>query len=347
MSVDHALMRRLAAADPTVAVEEHFGSQGSGPMRLLTRGLEIIGEHIAYELLDNGLTVFATLDPSARPLHELGSTKARAEQLPGLVERVASIQVLDDGFIASSSVPDLDDLSNEAVVYRFDGHDNLVIKGQLWPVDNPTAFQSRWRTPTFFDLTEALQHYQTAVVPPCRCPYLVNVWHDPDRRWILVNKPESTFQDSLEQHLVSSLRLGRVELRREQPVGDKKPPDIKVSWSQTNRLALIEVKWMGASADREETRISWEPGEREANEGAAQLVGYLERNIKEVPEHQTMGFLVVFDARRDGLSFDSTELTAEQALFYSTQDIAWDPDYASLRHDFHLPLRCFLRPLKP
>jgi hypothetical protein len=347
MSVDHELMRRIAAAEPTVAVEEHFGPEGLAPMRQLTRGLELIGQQLAYELLEKGLTVFATFDPEVRPLTELGSAEVRAEQLPGLVKTVASIQVLEDGFIASDGTPDLASLSVDAVVYRFDGQDNLVFDGELWPVENPTAFQSRWRTPTFFDLADALRHYQDAVAPTSRCPYLSKAWYDPERRWILINRPEKTLQDSLAQHLVSSLRLGQVELRREQPVGEEKPPDIKVTWSQTNRLALIEVKWIGASVDRDGTRISWEPAEREANEGATQLVGYLQLNAQESPQHQTMGFLVVFDARRAELSFESTELTAEQALYYSTRDVAWDPDFAAERHDFHPPLRCFMHPLKP
>ena len=340
-------MRRIAAADPTVAVEERYGAGGLGSMRLLARGLEQIGQQLAYELLENGLTVFATFDPQSRPLAELGSTEVHAEQLPALVATVACIQVLSDGFIASDATPDFASLSTDAVVYHFDGQDNLVFEGELWPVENPTAFESRWRTPTFFDLGDALRHYQENVALTSRCPHLSQAWFDPDRRWILINRPEKTLQDSLEQHLISSLRLGRVELRREQPVGEEKPPDIKVTWSQTNRLALIEVKWMGASVNRDGEDISWEPGETEANKGAAQLVGYLERNAQETPQHQTMGFLVVFDARRAALTFETTELAIGDALFYSTRDVAWDPDFAAQRYDFHVPLRCFIRPRKP
>lgn len=347
MMVDRELMRRIAAVEPTLAVEQHYGAEGLVPLRRLTRGLELIGQQIAYELLEAGLTVFATFDPDARPLSGLGSAEVRAEQLPALVRTIASIQVLEDRFIVSDGAPDLATLSAEAVVYRFDGQDNLVFDGTLWPVENPTAFQSRWRTPTFFDLADALDHYQQTVVPHSRCPHLLKAWYDPERRWILNNKPEFTLQDSVEQHLISSLRLGRVELRREQPVGGNKPPDIKVTWSQTNRLALIEVKWMGASVSKDETHFSWEPGEREANKGADQLVGYLRRNAQETPEHQTMGFLVVFDARRHELRFESTELTVEQAFHFSTRDIAWDPDFATERHDFHTPHRCFMRPLEP
>lgn len=347
MSVDRALMGRLAATEPAAAVEERYGEGGMAALRLLARGLELVGQQLAYELLRDALTVFVSLDPAARPLADLGSAELRYEQLPSAVQSSAAIQILEDGLIVSDQTPDLVELSAQAVVYRFDGQDHLVFDGQLWPVTNPTSFPSRWRTPTFFDLAEAIEHYQAALAPTCRCPHLRRVWHDPDRRWLLINKPEKTFQDSLEQHLISSLRLGRVEVRREQPVGEAKPPDIKVTWSQTNRLALIEVKWIGASVHATEPRISWEPDEREANKGAAQLVGYLQRNAQESPEHQTMGFLVVFDGRRKDVTYDTEELSREQAMYYATRDVHYDPDYAAERHDFAPPVRCFMVPLKP
>jgi hypothetical protein len=340
-------MQRLAATEPAAAVEEHYGGAGMAALRLLARGLEVIGEQLAYELLRDGLTVFVTLEPADRPLADMGSAQLRYEQLPSVVESSATIQALDGGLIVSDQTPDLAQLSAQAVVYRFDGQDNLVFDGQLWPVTNPTSFPSRWRTPTFFDLSEALEHYQTAVASTCRCPYLREVWHDPERRWLLRNRPERILQDSLEQHLISSLRLGRVEVRREQPVGEDKPPDIKVTWSQTNRLALTEVKWMGASVHPTEPRISWAPDAREVNKGAGQLVGYLQRNAQESPEHQTMGFLVVFDARRKDVAYDTGSLTREQAMYYANRDIQYDPDYASERHDFAPPLRCFMTPIQP
>jgi hypothetical protein len=346
MTVDRALMQRLAATEPAAAVEEHYGQPGMAALRLLARGLELIGEQLAFELLTGGLIVFVTLDPENRPLSDLGSAQLRYEQLSAAVRDAATIQVLEDDLIVSDAVPDLAELSATALVYRFDGNDHLVFAGELWAVSNPTSFPSRWRTPTFFDLAEALEHYQTAVAPTCRCPHLRLVWHDPERRWLLKNKPEFTFQDSLEQHLISSLRLGRVELRREQPVGDRKPPDIKVTWSQTNRMALIEVKWMGASVHATELRISWQPDAAEANKGATQLVGYLEQNAQETPEHQTMGFLVVFDARRKDIAYDTTDLSSEQATYFANRDIVYDPDYSATRSDFAPPLRCFMQPLK-
>ncbi len=111
MSVDDALMERLARADPTAAVEQRYGTAGMAAVRLLAVGLEKIGKQLAFELLDDGLTVFVTLDPQARPLAALGSAEVRDEQLPQAVRASATIQVLNGGIIVSDADPDLTQLS--------------------------------------------------------------------------------------------------------------------------------------------------------------------------------------------------------------------------------------------
>jgi hypothetical protein len=347
VNINKQLLARLAAADPAAAIEAQYGADGIAALKLLARGLEQIGEQLAFELLDGGITVIAALEPGSVILPADRSARVRPEQLPTLVEGTATIQVLDGELLLLREQADYLALAEGAVVYRFDAGDHFVIDGALWALENTTSFPSRWNVPTFFDLADSLRHYQSAVSPTSRCPHLRSAWHDPPRRWIFKNRPEEVLQDSLEQHLISSLRLGRIEIRREQPIQGKKPPDIKVTWSGTNRLAFVEVKWMGASVHKTEPQISWRPDEAEANKGAKQLAGYLDENAVEAPQHQTMGFLVVFDGRRKDIEYDTTDLTREQAMWFATRDIPFDPDYASLRHDFADPLRCFLVPLQP
>jgi hypothetical protein len=349
MNVDLERVRRLVARDYTPAVEEHYGVVGMRALRQLALALDEIHDQLACELLSGGLTVFVTLDSDARPLPADRTMRISADQLPGLVEDAATVQVVGEtDFLFLPECVDPFELAEVAVVYHFDGADKFAVDGDLIAVDNPTSFPSVWGVPTFFDLQDALHHYRDQLALRCRCPYLSSMWFDENRRWILMNKPEHTMQASLHLHLVSTLRgHKRIEVRREQPAGGTKPPDIKVTWTLTNRLAFIEVKWMGASAHATEPRISWRPDEREANEGARQLARYLDANAAEAPEHQTMGFLVVFDGRRGGVEFDTTTLTREQALHYLARDVVYDPDYAALRHDFAPPVRCFMYPLKP
>lgn len=349
MDIDLAKLRQVIAGDYTVAIENHYAHAGMSALRVLAPALDQLHEQLAYELLANGLTVIVSLDPTSEILSNVDSMVTSPEQLPGLVQGAATIEVLHAGGLRlERRASDPLTFADRAVVYYFDGADHFVIDGSLVPVFNPTSYPSVWGTPTFFDLDKALNHYRDNIASRCQCPFLEGAWYDPDRRWLLRNKPEDTFQASLHQFLVGSLRdHKRIEVRREQPVGGTKPPDIKVTWTLTNRIAFIEVKWMGASVHKSEPRVSWRPGDVEAKAGAAQLVGYLDDNVQEASGFQTMGFLVVFDARRDGVDFATSELRRDQAVAFLTQDVVYDPDYAALRHDFALPKRFFMYPRKP
>jgi hypothetical protein len=349
MDVDLAKLRQVIASDYTVAIENQYAHAGMLALRVLAPALDQLHEQLAYELLANGLTVIVSLDPTTQILSPIDSMAATAEQLPGLVQGAATIEVLHGGGLRlERHASDPLAFSDRAVVYYFDGADHFVIDGSLVPVFNPTSYPSVWGTPTFFDLDKALDHYRDKIALRCQCPFLERVWHDPERRWLLCNRPEDTLQASLHQFLVGSLRdHKRIEVRREQPVGGAKPPDIKVTWTLTNRIAFIEVKWMGASVHKTEPRVSWRPGDTEAKAGAAQLIGYLDDNDQEASGFQTMGFLVVFDGRRDGVDFGTSELQREQAVAFLTQDVVYVPDYAALRHDFAPPKRFFMFPLKP
>lgn len=341
-------LREAVASDFTGAIETAYGPDGMAALRRLTPMLELVHEQLAYEMISGGLTVACPLDPSEQLLPEQGAATLSVDQLPGRVQGAAAMQLLpDDRLLVLNEAVDPLSLAERAVVYHFDGADHFAIAGALFDVQNPTSFPSIWGVPTFFDLRLALEHYREALALRCRCPHLQGMWADPEKRWILQNKPEDTMQLSLQMFLVSTLRAHqRIEVRREQPAGGRKPPDIKITWSMTNRLAFVEVKWMGASAHTSERRITWRPGEKEANEGAAQLVRYLDENLSEAPGHQTMGFLVVFDARREGVDFD-VELTREQALRFLTREVTYDPDYSQERHDFAEPLRLFIYPVAP
>jgi hypothetical protein len=349
--LDLKRIRELVAQDYGAGVEEHYGEIGMQRLRQLTAALERIHEHLAYELLQDGLTVFATLEPDRRPLNSATVVPATISRLPLLVRGGATIQVLgEDELLVSLEPLDPLALAAEALVYRFDGGDHFVLGGKLQRVENLTPFPSLWGTPTFFELEDALAYYRDSVALVCDCELLAQrLWHDPQRRWILCHRPEDTLQRSLWRYLRQTMRgTDRiVEVDREVPVEGHSAPDIKVTWSQTTRIALIEVKWIGACVNAAGNRLSrFKPSERNANDGARQLVEYLEANFRRAGNHQTKGYLVVFDGRRRNLRFETEELSYEDATHFLMREIEWDPDYTA-RHDFATPLRCFMRPLRP
>jgi hypothetical protein len=58
----------------------------------------------------------------------------------------------------------------------------------------------------------------------------------------------------------------------------------------------------------------------------------------------TRGYLVVFDARRRGLTGVGSVISAEDALYYANQEIVFDVKRETERSDFHAPIRFYLEP---
>ena len=349
LNVDLALLREVVEDDFSTAIEAEYGAPGMTALRVLAPALDMIHEQLAYELIVDGLTVLVGLAGDYRPLSVDESIEISPGQLPQFVAGGATIQVLATGrLLLLPRATDPMQYADEALVYSWQVSDYFVIAGQLRPVRNPTSFPSIWGTPTFFELDAALTHYRDNIAPYCMCPHLENVWDDPGRRWLLKNKPEATFQECLYYYFHHTIRgYEKIEIRREQPAGGLKPPDLKITWSLTSRIAYVEVKWMGASVHATQKRISWEPGEKEATDGAAQLAGYLDSNRPEALNHQTKGYLAVFDCRREGIEYGTTSLTSDQANYFRTREVNYAPDYASTRNDFAPPYRFFLLPLEP
>jgi hypothetical protein len=151
-------------------------------------------------------------------------------------------------------------------------------------------------------------------------------------------------RESLAQHLIVTLR-DHAEVREEQNVNDTQPIDIKVTWSLADQLSLIEIKWVGRSVDDQGEELAteyWAPSRPRA--GAKQLADYLEENKDRAPEHGTEGYLVVYDARREGLTDLPPQLTNEQAVAYADSTIEYDPAYQDIRNDFRNPIRFWLEP---
>jgi hypothetical protein len=272
-------------------------------------------------------------------------------QLVGRVRDGATIQALgEDRFVLCAAQLDPSTLAHEALVYRYENGDHFVIGGTLSQIPPRRPFPSWWSVPAFFEVEDALRAYQEQVAIDCDCDILRDeIWHDSSRRWILANRPEDAMQRSLWRFLRNVLRGAQQirEVDREQPVDGRKPPDIKITFSESNRIALIEVKWMGASVNRDATGISrFKPDEKNANEGADQLAKYLDANLGRVAKHQTMGYLVVFDGRRQNVTFDG-DISREDAFHYQLCEVSFTPDFAAQRNDFALPLRFFMRPLEP
>lgn len=150
-------------------------------------------------------------------------------------------------------------------------------------------------------------------------------------------------RDSLTQFLKDCVR-GDVEVRPEQVVDRTHPVDIKVTWFMSNRLALIEIKWLGASKKRGGNKFTRHFAAR-AQKGARQLVDYLNANAVQAPQQDARGYLVIFDARRARVKPSTRSINHADGFKYEHSEIVFSPTYHEIRADFETPVRMFMEPV--
>jgi len=124
-----------------------------------------------------------------------------------------------------------------------------VVRSKTQPILNPHKIThvSIFARPTFRSLSDALENYKWHLIRTSRCETFSRTWNgDKDsHRLFFVNKPEATKRKSLVQYL--HIILSGATVLPEVNVDESHPVDVQVSWAFTNKLAIIEIKWMGNS----------------------------------------------------------------------------------------------------
>lgn len=245
--------------------------------------------------------------------------------------------------VPGKPLADLDDLRSRGVVFIHNqGNEQLLIGDDTLPLrrlfPGPQSFFS---IPNYATLDDALWNYRRSVVRHSECKILEEIWHD-DRRLFLKAGPEDGIQESLVAYLRTTLP-GDVEVLREQNVNKTEPVDVRVIFHYTNRVALVELKWLGKSLD-EDGNVTATHWAGRAVKGACQLVHYLDEFNRSTSSSVTRGYLVILDARRRNLSSDSVSVTLEDGMHYASDEIDFPPEYLR-RPDFAEPLRMFAEPV--
>ena len=239
---------------------------------------------------------------------------------------------------------DVDVLRTSGVVFVHDsGNEEFLISNAEIPL--PRVFagpQSFFSVPNYATLDDALAFYRQPMVRLSHCDILQTVWHDSNRLF-LKEKPEDTIQRSLLRYLRYTLR-NDAEVMREQKVNDTNPVDIRVTFQFANRVALIEVKWMGKSKHPDGSPATQWAASR-AIDGAHQLAGYLDGFSSSSPSFVAKGYLVVLDARRRMLSDSAETISTEHGMYYADREIDFPLEYRGDRADFNEPLRMFAEPI--
>ena len=283
------------------------------------------------------------------------ATSLGVEDLPAYRQRLADcsaviINVRRVGqydLAIADNTPSLEQLSGQSLVFANEGGiDQFVIGGQSRIMPKfVTGARSNFAVATVGDLDEALERYRREA-SNVSCPILEKVWvggrNGP--RLVFVNRPEATMRRSLERFLSTRIR-GDVSVRPEHNTDENRPVDLVVNWFGSKLRALIEVKWLGDSLTKgsEGTQFTSYRDAR-AQEGADQLVDYIDRERSTDPDAALRGYLAVFDGRRRGVIDPKTRITSDDACYYRERDIVLTRDWAAERSDIAPFVRYYLEP---
>ncbi len=345
-----AKMQAIAHDSHAVAAAKCFGPAGTRTLQALIEMITRLYRNIDPAQRKQPLLLFmrppqvnpfAPPPETAAPLHEVTDPDRVWHEL----NSACVVEVTDAGRLKvfEPGTFDAADLSAEAIVYIYkDGVECFLINRVKYTIINPApTHASIFARPTFSSLAQSLEDYRTRVARNTSCFILEDAWSD-CKRLFLRAKPEKTMRRSLHQYLRTV--FPDAEVRPESVVDESHPVDIKITWSDTNRRALIEIKWLGQSRD-ENGRFTTAYTASRAREGAKQLADYLDGDRTAGPGLRTRGYLVVFDARRRALTENISSVGADDGLYYRDAEIDYQPAYHELREDFELPVRMFAEPV--
>lgn len=139
---------------------------------------------------------------------------------------------------------------------------------------------------------------------------------------LVKNKPESYFRDDLLGYLQEVMRA---RVSKEFTLNDDDRIDILVQDEAGLGIYFIEVKWVGTSIHHLGKRIgsTFTPTPKVVPEGYQQTVRYI-KELSDLSYNVKLGYLVVFDARKENVAGDSgdgrrSDMLEEQFKIYERQ----------------------------
>ncbi len=351
IEINPAKVRELVDHLYAFQIGQSYGDDGVAALRSLLEILHDLYRHVDPDVVKGSIIVFGSVDitsvikddwPSLRDIAYAAQECPLQNEADSL-----SVEVCSDRSLryARNAELDLKLLSEEAIVYVYrNRQDAFVIRGETCEIPNPYAgYASIFSVPTFSELRDALEDYKRRIVRTCNCEILSHSWQGGGvgPRLFFVHGPEEAMRKSLAQFLNAVLR--ETEVAQEQNVDETHPVDIKITWMLCNRIALIEVKWLGKSVAPDGHRTA-DHGPARANTGARQLAEYIDEAYQRTPLHLRRGYLVVIDGRRRNLYDGRISIDRENGLWYQDQEITYEPAYHRDRTDFEEPIRMFAEP---
>ncbi|NRS51446.1 hypothetical protein [Brevibacillus sp. HB2.2] len=338
--IDPTLLNKVVSENLELKISRAFSQEQSMPDIVIFTSF--ISELFKYHPPEKISWNFACVVTTEKVDLSIGRLVHRKEVMENFREETCII-ILNENQCLLCTMGQFNLQDKNVISYLFEHKIEFIwANGMSIPVTNPdSASYSIFAQPTFKDLHAALWQYYNKNARYSICSKISDSWINSDRLRFKPG-PEHSLRDSLWIFLRSVLR-GNPEVKREQNVDDDNPVDLKVTWKMSKAVALLEVKWLGKSFNLETRRKTSDYSERRAIEGAIQLRDYIRTSHEENTDIHFMGYLVLFDGRRQRIGeFDSVP-TLEQAIFYRDKNIEY-PEHLENDESLNLEYRFFLEP---
>lgn len=354
MALNIEVMRRITERLHAPAVARAFGEEGFQTFRYLLEQVQAIYGFINPEQVKGTLAIACAVQPC--DLEAIFGEAAEFQEAQYVAHQIDAPRLSGDvlvqiskagGYKVWRNIPfDPDKVKDGLITYVYSSEaEYLLVKGTKHFFDNPerNLHVSIFAIPTFTSLDAALEDYKWRSVRRSRCQLFQEVWEGgaSSNRVLLKRRPEADMRRSLANYLHNVLRNANVS--PETNVDESHPVDVQVTWQFTNRIAIIEIKWMGASLSDSGNLVRY--SDSRANAGAQQLAHYLDLKATWAPGYQVMGYLVVIDARRKSVDEASQAIDEPNGFHFRDAEIVFQPEYDKVRNDFVKPIRMFAEPI--
>lgn len=241
--------------------------------------------------------------------------------------------------------------SDTALIYKFENNRESFIANSKEIDVTEQYFGSRFSN-EFWELNNFLEKYSIQKIRHSSCPIFNESWYDQNRIFFKgggKDIPEKFMQSSL-KNFIDDIRIfkgevGQFENDREHTLGSARPVDLIVKWEKSNRIALIEIKWLGKS--KNDGKITSTHANSRANEGYYQLKEYYELAKRDNPTKIIKCYLVVIDGRRWQTNENTTSISHSNGMHYATKELVIDNDkqYWKTFPNIEKPIRMFVEPI--
>lgn len=310
----------------------------------LIKKISTIYRFVEPSHLKGNLIIFKRLTKGSLLPKESASIIYNMDDLTHIRADNIVIEISNEQLYVWENINDVNFLNDNNTIFYCYSNNNEYFYVNKNRIDIPHYFEcSSIYALHYFYLNTALKQYKNEKISTSSCATFNKCWYDANRIF-LKSAPEKQMQLSLKEFLSSALR--GVEIVREYNLGASKPVDIRVKWTEANKAALIELKWIGKSISS--SNMTTSHSDSRANAGVKQLKEYLDLDNTDTPNIISKAYLVVIDARRNNtLDYTQTNINISDGFFYETIEIRFNDDnkYFEYMKDFEHPIRMFAKPI--